>query len=69
MGMKFRYKGRSFSSANSLTNALKRDVQQTVERQVRSAASGSGARLRKTSQGYEIEGTPAQIERFNRRFK
>lgn len=69
MAIKFRYKGRSFSSASSLTNAVQRDLQQTVDRQVRTAASGSGARLRKTRDGYEIEGTAAQLERFNRRFR
>ena len=69
MTVKFRYKGRSFGSAQSLGAALKRDMAQTVERAVRNAASGSGARVRKTAQEYEIEGTPEQLARFNRRVR
>lgn len=69
MTMKFRYKGRSFGSAQSLGAALKREMAQTVDRALRSAASSSGARIRKTGQGYEIEGTPNQLVRFNRRLR
>jgi hypothetical protein len=69
MTVKFRYKGRNFGSAQSLGAALKRDVAQTVDRAVRNVASGSGARVRKTAQGYEIEGTPEQLARFNRRVR
>ena len=69
MTMKFRYKGRSFGSAQSLSAALKRDMAQTVIRALRSAASASGAHIRKTGQGYEIEGTPDQLARFNRRIR
>jgi len=53
MTVKLRYKGRSFGSAQSLGAALKRDIAQTVDRALRSAASASGAHIRKTGQGYE----------------
>lgn len=69
MMMKFRYKGRSFGSAQSLGAALKRDMAQSVDRALRSAASASGAHIRKTGQGYEIEGTPDQLAHFNRRIR
>lgn len=69
MTVRFRYKGRTFGSAQSLGAALKRDVAQTLDRNLRNAASGTGARIRKTGQGYEIEGTPEQIARFNRRIR
>ncbi|MCE6967079.1 hypothetical protein [Cereibacter sphaeroides] len=69
MTVKFRYKGRSFGSAQSLGAALTRDMAQTVERALSSAAAASGAHIRKTGQGYEIEGTPDQLARFNRRFR
>lgn len=69
MTMKFRYKGRSFGSAQSLGAALKRDMAQTVDRALRGAASASGAQIRKTGKGYEIEGTPDQLARFNQRLR
>ncbi len=69
MTVKFRYKGRSFGSAQSLGAALKRDMAQTVDRALRGAASASGAHIRKTGKGYEIEGTPDQQARFNRRLR
>lgn len=69
MTVKFRYKDRSFGSAQSLGAALKRNMAQTVVRALRSAASASGAHIRKTGQGYEIEGTPDQLARFNRRIR
>ena len=42
---------------------------QTVDRALRGAASASGAHIRKTGKGYEIEGTPDQLARFNRRLR
>lgn len=69
MAVKFRYKGRSFGSSQSLGAALKRDMAQTVDRALRGAASASGAYVRKTGQGYELEGTPDQLARFQRRFR
>lgn len=65
--IKFKYKGRSFSSARSLTNALKTDIQNAYEQRVRQAASASGLSVRKTSQGIEVSGSAASMERFNNR--
>lgn len=69
MTVKFRYKGRSFGSAQSLGAALKHDMAQTFDRALRNAASGTGAQIRKTGQGYEIKGTPDQLASFNRRIR
>lgn len=65
--LKFKYKGRSFSSGKSLANAMQRDMNQAVERKIRSAASASGARVRKTSQGFEVEGDAVRMDRFHDR--
>jgi hypothetical protein len=65
MGIK--YKGRTFSSGQSLSNAIKRDINQSIERKVRQAAAGSGARVRKTRKGFEIEGDAQHMTRFYRR--
>jgi hypothetical protein len=45
---------------------MQRDFLQAVDRQVKTASSGPEARLLKTRYIYEIEGIPAQVERFNR---
>lgn len=65
--LKFKYKGRSFSSGKSLANAMQLDINQAVERKIRSAASVSGTRVRKTSNGFEIEGDAEHMDRFHSR--
>ncbi|WP_298922403.1 hypothetical protein [uncultured Roseobacter sp.] len=65
MGIK--YKGRTFSSGQSLANAIKRDINQSLERKVRQAAAASGTRVRKTSGGFEIEGNAQHMSRFYNR--
>lgn len=65
MGIK--YKGRTFSSGQSLANAIKRDLNQSIERKVRQAAAASGTRVRKTSKGFEIEGDVQRMNRFYNR--
>jgi hypothetical protein len=65
--LKFKYKGRGFSSGKSLANAMQRDMNQAVERKIRSAASASGTRARKTSKGFEVEGDAACMGRFHNR--
>lgn len=65
--LKFKYKGRSFSSARSLADAMKRDLQGSVERQVRSAASANGLTVRKTSKGLEVSGDADKMGRFYNR--
>lgn len=67
MTVKFRHKCRSFGSTQSLGAALKRHIAQTVDRAIHGPASASGAHIRKTGQGYSIEGTPDQLAHFNRR--
>lgn len=62
--MSIKYKGRTFSSGQSFANAIKRDINQSIERKVRQAAAISGAHVRKTSKGFEIEGDVQRINRF-----
>lgn len=56
--MKMKYNGRS------LANAMNRDIEQSIERELRRVASVSGARIRKTYKGFEIEGNPKNLGRF-----
>lgn len=65
--MAIKYKGRSFHSGQALANAMKRDINQSIERKVRQAASSSGARVRRTSKGLEIEGQASNLQRFYNR--
>jgi len=59
-----RYKGRTFTSGRALADAMTRDVNQAVERKVRQAATSAGARVRKTAQGFEVEGDATKLGRF-----
>lgn len=61
------YNGRSFSSARALADAMQRDLERSIEQQVRNAASASGLTVRKTSNGLEVSGDAAKIGRFNSR--
>lgn len=66
--MPMKYKGRTFSSGQSLANAVQRDIKTAVERAVRNAASSSGARTTRASNGnLIIQGSPAAIARFTRK--
>ncbi len=65
MGIK--YKGRTFSSGQSLANAIKRDINQSIERKVRQAAAASGTQVRKTTNGFTIEGDAQHMDRFYNR--
>ena len=64
---KFKYKGRTFSSGRSLTNAVTRDINRKIENKIRQAAAPSGAKVRKTHDGFEVTGNAAQLDRFHRR--
>jgi hypothetical protein len=63
MGLTFKYKGRSFSSARSMMQAAQRDV----ERKVRQAAGSAGLHTTKTSHGLEVKGSAERLDRFYRR--
>ncbi len=67
MTLKFKYRGRSFSSAKSMMSAAQRDLKNDIERKIRQAASASGAQTSKTSKGLEIKGSIEQMNRFYRR--
>lgn len=62
-----KYNGRSYSSGRALANAMKRDVNQKLERNIRSAASCSGVRVKKTHKGIEVVGDSDKLNRFYRR--
>lgn len=65
--IKFKYKGRSFSSAQSLASAVQRDLQSAYEQRVRQAAGASGLSVRKTTTGLEVSGDAANMGRFYNR--
>ena len=65
--MAIRYKGRTFTSGRALADAMTRDINQAVEHKVRQAAASSGARVRKTAKGFEIEGDATKLGRFYHR--
>lgn len=62
--LKVKYKGRTFNSARSLADAMQRDLKNSVERQVRRAASASSLSVRKTSNGLEVSGDANRMGRF-----
>lgn len=69
MPISFKYKGRSFSNARSMTAAVERDLKTEMERKLRQAASSAGVQISKKAEGkFEIKGTTTQVERFNNRF-
>lgn len=67
--MKMTYKGRTVTSGRALANAITRDIEQHIEREVRRAGCSSGVRVRKTSKGFEVEGEPEKIERFYKKLE
>lgn len=67
--IKMKFKGRTFNNARSLANAITRDLNQKIERNVRQAAATSGVRVRKTHTGIKIEGDAEHMERFHKRLK
>lgn len=67
MRLQMKYKGRSYSSGRALANAMQRDVNQQIERNIRSAASCSGVRVKKTHKGLEVVGDAEKLNRFYRR--
>ncbi len=64
---KMKYKGRTFTNSRSLADAMARDAKVELERKVRHAASATGVRIRKTHKGFEVEGDPDKMDRFNNR--
>lgn len=67
MPISFKHNGRQVSSAKAMTSAMLRDIEQGIERTFKNAASSVGARIRKTSRGLEVEGSPEQIARLMKR--
>lgn len=67
MSVKFKFKGRTFSSASSLQSALRQEMRRNVDQAVRRAASGTGTSVQKTHNGYRLNGSPEQLARFNKR--
>ena len=67
MGVKLKFKGRTFSSGRSLAQAMEREAKKEIEKQVRRAASSAGASVRKTSKGLEVTADHERMERFRKR--
>lgn len=69
MPISFKYKGRSFPNARSMSAAVERDLKAEMERKLRQAASSAGVQISKKSDGnFEIKGSTTQMERFKNRF-
>jgi len=67
MKIEMKYKGRRYSSAPSMMRDMQRDMVKNAEREVERQARLSGMRVKRTQKGIQIEGSEAQMKRFNRR--
>lgn len=56
--IKLKYKGRTFTNGHSLANAMTRDMNQQIERNLRQAAAASGVRVRKTERHSDTDRGP-----------
>lgn len=63
--VEFKINGRKVSPSQ-LGREMQKAVEAHIEDELRKAA-GPGVKMRKTSQGYEFEGSPEEIERLTRR--
>lgn len=69
MALKFKYRGRSFSSARSMFRAMQSDAKRDHEKAIRKAAAGTGLSVRKSGNDLKLSGTADQFDRLNRRLK
>lgn len=63
-----KFNGKRITSSRQLEREMKRSIEKTVEQGIRKAA-GPGARVKKTRDGFEAEGSPEQIGRMRRRLR
>ena len=64
-----KFNERTFTNGRSLADAMIRDVNQKIERNLRQAAMSSGVQMKKTAKGFEFEGTPENINRLYKRLE
>lgn len=67
-GIEMRFNGRKITSAAQLQRELTRSMEKHVEDSLKKTA-GSDVRMKKTSDGYTFDGSPAQIERMTKRLR
>jgi len=67
--IKMKFNGRTFTNGRSLADAMVRDMNQKIERNLRQAAASSGVRMKKTAKGFEFEGSPENINRLQQRLE
>lgn len=67
--IKIKFNGRTFTNGRSLADAMVRDMNQKIERNLRQAATSSGVQMKKSVKGFEFEGSPENISRFQKRLE
>lgn len=68
MSVKMKFNGKQVTNSRQLEREMKKCMEREMESSLRRAARGT-VRIKKTSKGFIAEGTPEQLERFNRRLK
>jgi len=66
--MEMRPNGRKITSEAQFERELDRSIEQHIQDRLKKAA-GPGGRLKKTRNGYVLEGAPDQIERTKQRLR
>lgn len=69
MALRYKYRGRSFSSARSMIRAMQADAKREHENAIRRAAAGTGLAVRRSGGDLKLSGTADQFDRFNKRLK
>jgi hypothetical protein len=67
--IKMKFNGRTFTNGRSLAEAMVRDMNQKIERNLRQAAMSSGGQMKKTTKGFEFEGSLENINRLQKRLE
>ena len=67
--IKMKFNGRTFTNGRSLADAMVRDMNQKIERNLRQAATSSGVQMKKTTNGFEFEGSLENINRLQKRLE
>jgi len=63
-----KFNGRKITSSSQFEREIKKSMNKHVEKELRKAV-GAGTRLKKTKDGFVVEGSPQQIERIKKRLK
>jgi hypothetical protein len=64
-----KYGGRTYRSERDLARAMERDMKAAATDELKSMARRSGLTVKSTTDGFEVEGSPDAIQRFQRKLK